>query len=156
MGSYSELLRLLPGSLHLGWCLLLSLQTRMTIQSQGTYNWRHQRQIYTRKRVLIFTSQSCSTLFTIFSTTGWASWRYSLNCSSEHSAATPYANASSRASGQKDFTKLRAWLTHAMGASVRKLRTFCGALRSRSSKGHSSASPSSCGSTMSTSFWAAP
>jgi hypothetical protein len=107
----------------------------MTIQkSQGTYKWRHQRQIYTRRRVLVFTSQSCSTLFTIFSATGWASWRYSLNCSSEHSAATPCTNTSSRASGQKDLTKLRAWLTHAMGASVRKLRTFCGALRSRFSK----------------------
>jgi hypothetical protein len=79
-----------------------------------------------------------------------------LNCSSEHSAATPYVNASSRASGQKDFTKLRAWLTHAMGASVRKLRTFCGTPRSRSSKDRRSASPPSCGSIISTSFWAAP
>jgi hypothetical protein len=58
-----------------------------------------------------------------------------LNCSSEHSAATPCANASSKASGQKDFTKERAWLTHAIGASVRKLTTFCSAPRSRSSKG---------------------
>jgi hypothetical protein len=108
------------------------------------------------KRVLVFTSQSCSTLFTICSATGWAAWRYSLNCSSEHSTATPYANASSRASGQKDFTKERAWLTHTTGASVRNLTTFCGAPRSHSSKGRSPALPSSCGSTMSTSFLAAP
>jgi hypothetical protein len=79
-----------------------------------------------------------------------------LNCSSVHSAATPYANASSRASGQKDFTKLSAWLAHAMGASVRKLRTFCGAPRSRSSKDPSSTLPPSCGSTMLINFWAAP
>jgi hypothetical protein len=36
------------------------------------------------------------------------------------------------------------------------LTTFCGAPRSRSSKGRSPTSPSSCGSTMSTSFLAAP
>jgi hypothetical protein len=129
----------------------------MTIQSYGTYKWRHQRKIYTRKRVLVCTtSQSYSTLFTIFSAIAWASWRYSLNCFSVHSATTPCVNVSSRASGQKDFTKLRAWMTHAIGASVRKLRTFCGALRSCSSKGRSFASPPSYGSTMSTSFWAAP
>jgi hypothetical protein len=73
-----------------------------------------------------------------------------------HSAATPCANIYSCASGQKDFTKVRAWLTHATGASMRNLTTFCGAPRSRSSKGRSPASPSSRGSTMSTSFLAAP
>jgi hypothetical protein len=108
------------------------------------------------KRVLVFTSQSCSTLFTICSAIGWASWRYSLNCSSEHSTGTPCANAFSGASGQNDFTKERAWLTHATCASVRNLTTFFGAPRSHSSKGRSPASPSSCRSMMSTSFLVAP
>jgi hypothetical protein len=40
--------------------------------------------------------------------------------------------------------------------TLRRRTTFCGALRSRSSKGRGLASPSSGGSTMSTSSWAAP
>jgi hypothetical protein len=55
----------------------------------------------------------------------------------------------------KGFYKLSAWLTHVMGASVMKLRPFCGAPRSRSSRDRPSASSPSCGSTMSTSCWAA-
>jgi hypothetical protein len=43
-----------------------------------------------------------------------------------------------------------------VGPSAMKLRTFCGAPRSRSSKDHPPASSPSCGSTMSTSYWAAP
>jgi hypothetical protein len=64
-------------------------------------------------------------------------------------------NISSRASGQKDFTKASAWLTHAVGASVTKLATFYGAPRSHSSKVCSLVSPSSGGFTISTSSWAA-
>jgi hypothetical protein len=97
-------------------------------------------------------TQSCSILSTIFSAKGLA---YSLNCSSEQSAATPCAGTSSRALGQNDFTRPKAWLTYVVGASAMKLRTFCGAPRSRSSRDHLSAPPSSCGSTTSTSYWAA-
>jgi hypothetical protein len=111
----------------------------------------------TRRRVLVFTiSQSCITLSTIFSAIGLASRRYSLNCSSEQSAAAPCASTSSRALGQKDFTRSKAWLTHVVGASAIKLRTFYDALRSRSSKDSPPASLLFCGSTMSTSCWAAP
>jgi hypothetical protein len=73
-----------------------------------------------------------------------------------HSTATPCTNISSSASSQNDFTKASAWLTHATGVSMRNLTTFCGAPRSHSSKGCSPTSPSSGGSTMSTSFLAAP
>jgi hypothetical protein len=110
----------------------------------------------TRRRVLVFTiSQSCITLSTIFSATGLASRRYSLNYSSEQSAVAPCASTSSRALGQKDFTRPKAWLTHVVGASAMKLRTFCGAPRSRSNRDRPSASPLSYGSTISTSCWAA-
>jgi hypothetical protein len=78
-----------------------------------------------------------------------------LNCSSVHSAATPCANIPSEASGQKDFTNAKAWLTHATGTSARNLTTLSGAPRSRSSRGCLSASPSSAGATISTSVWAA-
>jgi hypothetical protein len=98
----------------------------------------------TRRRILVFTiSQSCITLSTIFSATGLASRRYSLNCSFEQSAATPYASTSSQALGQKNFTRPKAWLTHVVGASAMKLRTFYGAPRSRSSSDRPSASPPS-------------
>jgi hypothetical protein len=96
------------------------------------------------------------TLSTIFSATGLASKRYSLNCSSEQSAAAPCVSTSSRGLGQKDFTKPKAWLTHVVGASAMKLRTFCGAPRSHSSRDRSPALSPSCGSTISTSCWAAP
>jgi hypothetical protein len=106
----------------------------------------------TRRRVLIFTiSQSCITLSTIFSATGRASRRYSLNCSSEQSAAAPCASTSSRALGQKDFTRPKAWLTHVVGASAMKLRTLCRAPRSRFSRDRPSALLPSYGSTMLTS-----
>jgi hypothetical protein len=70
-----------------------------------------------------------------FSAIGLASRRYSLNCSSEQSVATPCASTSSRALGQNDFRRPKAWLTYVVEASVTKLRTFCEALRSRSSRG---------------------
>jgi hypothetical protein len=110
----------------------------------------------TRRRVLFFTiSQSCITFSTIFLATGLASRRYSLICSSEQSATAPCASTSIRALGQNDFTRPKAWLTHVVGASAMKLRTFCGAPQSRSNRDHPSASPPSYGSTISTSCWAA-
>jgi hypothetical protein len=110
----------------------------------------------TRRRVLVFTTtQSCSILSTIFSATGLASRRYSLNCSSKQSTATLCASTSSRALGQNDFTRPKAWLTYVVGASAMKLRTFYGAPWSRSSRDRPSVALSSCGSTTSTSCWAA-
>jgi hypothetical protein len=87
--------------------------------------------IYKEKSTCFYNISILYYTFHYFSATGRASRMYSLNCSLEHSAATPCANTSNRASGQKDFTKLSAWLTHVMGASVRKLRTFYSAPRSR-------------------------
>jgi hypothetical protein len=110
----------------------------------------------TRRRVLVFTiTQSCTMLSTIISTTDLASRRYSLNCYSEQSAAAPCASTSSRALGQNDFTRPKAWLTYVVGASAMKLRTFYGASRSRSSRDRQSTVPPSCDSTTSTSCWAA-
>jgi hypothetical protein len=129
----------------------------MAIQkSQGNDSIDSTDRYITRRRVLVFTiTQSCSILSTIFSATGLASRRYSLNCSSEQSAATPCASTSSRALGQNDFTRPKAWPTYVVEASVTKLRTFYGAPRSRSSRDHPSAMPSSSGSTTSTSCRAA-
>jgi hypothetical protein len=101
----------------------------MAIQkSQGNDSIDSTDKYITRRRVLVFTiTQSCSILSTIFSATGLASRRYSLNCFSEQSAATPYASTSSRALGENDFTRPKSWLTYVVEASVMKLRTFCGA-----------------------------
>jgi hypothetical protein len=129
----------------------------MAIQkSQGNDSIDSIDKYITRGRVLVFTiTQSYSILSTIFSATGLASRRYSLNCSSEQSTATPCASTCSRALGQNDFTRPKAWLTYVVEASVMKLRTFCGAPRSCSSRDHSSAAPSSSRSTTSTSCRAA-
>jgi hypothetical protein len=108
----------------------------MAIQkSQGNDSIDSTNRYITRRRVLVFTiTQSCSILSTIFSATGLASRRYSLNCSSEQSAATPCASTSSRALGQNYFTRPKAWLTYVVEASAMKLRNFCGASRSHSSR----------------------
>jgi hypothetical protein len=129
----------------------------MVIQkSQGNDSIDSTDRYIIRRRVLVFIiTQSCSIFSTIFSATGLSSRRYSLNCSSEQSAATPCVSTSSRALCQNDFTRPKAWLTYVVEASAMKLRTFCGAPRSRSSRDRPSAAPSSSRSTSSTSYRAA-